>query len=78
MVDPARLLALIAVLFAGLGAFVVWNRHLARRIERRSRELLDEQIAHVSSDLKTMERTRLAIELHDSLAQNLTGVALEL
>ena len=25
-----------------------------------------------------MERTRLAIELHDSLAQNLTGVALEL
>ena len=75
---PARLLALIAVLFAGLGAFVVWNRHLARRIERRSRELLDEQIAHVTSDLKTMERTRLAIELHDSLAQNLTGVALEL
>ena len=75
---PARLFTLIAALIAGLAAIAVWNRLLKRKVERRSRELLDEQIAHVTSDLKTMERTRLAIELHDSLAQNLTGVALEL
>ena len=73
-----RLLMLVAALVAGLAVITVWNRLLKRTVERRSRELLDEQIAHVTSDLKTMERTRLAIELHDSLAQNLTGVALEL
>lgn len=28
--------------------------------------------------MKTEERTRLAVELHDSLAQNLTGVSLEI
>lgn len=75
---PARLFVLIAALITGLAVIIFWNRLLKRTVERRSRELLDEQIAHVTSDLKTMERTRLAIELHDSLAQNLTGVALEL
>ena len=71
-------LSLIGFLLAGLAAVLAWNRFLRRKVELRSRELLEEQIAHVTSDLKTMERTRLAIELHDSLAQNLTGVALEL
>ena len=71
-------MVLIAGLIAVLGAIFIWNRLLTRKVEKRSRQLLEEQIAHVTSDLKTMERTRLAIELHDSLAQNLTGVALEL
>ena len=75
---PARLMILIAGLFALLCAICIWNRMLTHKVEKRSRELLNEQIAHVTSDLKTMERTRLAIELHDSLAQNLTGIALEL
>ena len=75
---PMRLFLLIATLIIVLAVIAFWNRILKRTVERRSRELLEEQIAHVSSDLKTMERTRLAIELHDSLAQNLTGVALEL
>ena len=75
---PARLIVLLAVTFLGSLVVVVWNRLLKRRIELRSRELLDEQIAHVTSELKTMERTRLAIELHDAISQNLTGVALEL
>ena len=73
-----RLLMLVAALVAGLAVITVWNRLLKRKVEHRSHELLEEQIAHVTSDLKTIERTRLAIELHDSLAQNLTGVALEL
>jgi len=75
---PLRLLVVIVAMSTCIVAVVFWNRILNRRIEQRSRELLDEQIAHVSSDLKTMERTRLAIELHDSLSQNLTGVALQL
>ena len=74
----ARIILVLLVFVVAFVAVIVWNRILARRIEKRSRELLAEQIAHVTADLKTMERTRLAIELHDSLAQNLTGVALEL
>ena len=75
---PRRLLLVITSLFIGLAAVFLWNRRLKRRIEQRSRELLDEQIAHVTSELKTVERTHLAIELHDSLAQNLASVALQL
>jgi len=75
---PSRLLVALAVMFLGSLAVFVWNRLLKHRIESRSHELLNEQIAHVSSELKTMERTRLAIELHDAISQNLTGVALEL
>ncbi len=75
---PLRLLVVIGALIAGLAGFGLWNRMLRRRVEQRSQSLLEEQIAHVSSNLKTMERTRLAIELHDSIAQSLTGVALEI
>ena len=46
------------------------------RPERRGKELAAEQVAHVSSELKVYERTRLAVELHDSLSQTLTGVSM--
>ena len=36
------------------------------------------RLAKLATDLKVEERTRLAVELHDSLAQNLTGVSLEI
>lgn len=71
-----RLLAVICALFGLLAAIFVWNRMLNRRAERRGRELAEEKVAHVTSDLKVYERTRLAVELHDSLSQNLTGVSL--
>ena len=35
-------------------------------------------LAKFSTELKVEERTRLAVELHDSFAQNLTGVSLEI
>ncbi len=71
-----RLLAVIGALLAFLSGIAVWNRMLNRLAERRGRELADEKLAHVTSDLKVYERTRLAVELHDSLSQNLTGVSL--
>ena len=46
--------------------------------ERRGRELAEEQIASARADLKVEERTRLAVELHDSISQTLTGVALQI
>ena len=75
---PARLTALLAALLAVLLAFVIWNRILNRIIERRSRQLLKEEIAHAGTALKVDERTRLAVELHDSLSQTLTGVSLQI
>ena len=75
---PTRLLAVIGGLFIALIGFIVWNRILQRLVERRGRQLFKEQVAHVSANLRTEERTRLAIELHDSISQNLTGVTLEI
>jgi len=73
-----RLSAVIAALLLALAGIFVWNRTLRRVVDRRSRELLREKLAHVESELKIGERTRLSVELHDTLSQNLTGTALEI
>lgn len=75
---PARLLVLVGILLAVLTGVGIWNLLLKRLSERRGRELADERIARVTSELKVMERTRLAVELHDTLSQNLTGITLEI
>ena len=75
---PGRLLVVICSLFAALIAFFVWNRVLNRLVERRGQQLFKEQIAHASESLKVGERTRLAVELHDSLSQNLAGLACQI
>lgn len=73
-----RLMTLCGVLLALLIGFLVWNAILRRIVERRGRELAAATIDSVTSALKTHERTRLAVELHDSLAQNLTAISLEI
>ena len=73
---PGRLLVLVGALVAVILGIFAWNVALRRRAERRGQELADEQLAHVSSELKVMERTRLAVELHDSLSQTLTGISM--
>ena len=75
---PTRLSFVIGALLAALGGIFIWNRTLNRLVERRSRALLKEQAAHAGADLKVEERTRLAVELHDTLSQNLTGIALQI
>lgn len=57
---------------------LAWNTLLRRHIDRRSRELASERLASFSSGLKVEERTRLSVELHDTIAQMLTGISLEL
>ena len=74
---PERLMVVVGALLAALAGIFIWNRSLNRLAERRGRELSEESVAHIAADLKVGERTRLAIELHDSLSQNLTGVSLE-
>lgn len=73
-----RLFAVIAVLAAALAGFAVWNRTLRLLANRRGRELYREQIARASAQLRVDERTRLAAELHDSLSQNLSGIACQI
>ena len=75
---PGRLLAVIGTMFLGLVGIFIWNLQLRRLSERRGRQLADERFARQESDLKIVERTRLAVELHDSMSQNLTGVSMEI
>ena len=75
---PARLLIVIGSLLAGLIGILVWNRALRALAEKRGKALANEELERLESDLKVCERTRLAVELHDSIAQNLTGVSMEI
>lgn len=75
---PRKLLIVISSLLLALAGFIVWNRILNRLVVRRSRALLKEQLALAEAELKVGERTRLAIELHDSLSQNLAAVACQI
>ena len=75
---PARLLLVIALLAAALVAVLIWNRTLRILSERRGRQLYREQLGHVLAEKKTEERGRLAVELHDSISQTLTGVAMQI
>ena len=75
---PQRLLAAIAALLALTLGVIGWSISLRRLAERRGKELAEESIARAETDMKVLESTRLAVELHDSVAQNLTGVAMEL
>lgn len=73
-----RLLAALGLLITVILVITVWNILLRRLAERRGRELAQSEITRAESDLKTTERTRLAIELHDALSQNLTAVSMEI
>ena len=66
---PGRLLVVIGVLASAL-ALLLLRLALKRRF--------DAIIAKAKIDARVGERTRLAVELHDSIAQNLTGVAMEI
>ena len=73
---PPRLAAVVGILLFVLVGSLVWTMALKRQAERRGRELAKTAIAKAESDLKVDERTRLAVELHDSISQSLTGISL--
>lgn len=74
----ARLLTVIGLLLVALGLTVVWTALLHRTSERRGKELARATIEQAETEMRIGERTRLAVELHDSISQNLTGISLEL
>ena len=75
---PMKMLFVVSSLLLALVVFFVWNRVLNRLVYKRSHALLKEQLALAEAELKIDERTRLAIELHDSLSQNLSAVAFQI
>lgn len=75
---PVKLLFVIGLLVTILICISLWNHSLRRLAEHRGRMIAREEIKRAESELKVFERTRLAVELHDSVAQNLTGVSMEI
>ena len=75
---PARLMSVIGVLSLLLVAILVWNASLRTLSERRGREIYHGKIEQAKTELRLDERTRLAAELHDHLAQNLTAVSYQI
>ena len=75
---PFRLLMLVLVFAVLLAGSSAWSIALNRKAERRGRELYEERASHAIAEKKVEERTRLAVELHDSISQTLTGVAMQL
>jgi len=73
-----KLLAVIGSLLASLMALMLWNVTLKRIVKIKSRELADGEISRAETAVKVYERTRLAVELHDSVSQSLTGVSMEI
>ena len=73
-----RLLIIIGVLALGIVGIVIWNMSLRVVAERRGRFLFAERAARFGAMQRTAERTRIAIELHDSISQSMHGVAMEL
>lgn len=75
---PFRFLVILFAMAGILMLFLIWNAALRTLVERRGRELARKQIEATNAKFKTIERTRLATELHDSVVQNLTGAAMEI
>ena len=73
-----RLLAVIGTLLAVIVGIVIWNTSLRRLARKRGRELYRAQIENFASNLRTGERNRLAVELHDTISQNLTGISMQI
>ena len=82
---PARLLTTICVVLAVLAGAFAWVIVLHRLAERRGRELFRECQAHEAerqsreiAEIRMRDRTRLAVELHDTISQTLTGATMQL
>ena len=75
---PQKSYAIVGALLLAILGIVIWNRALQRMVADKSRELLEGQVDQMRAVLRVDERTRLAVELHDTLSQNLSGVACQI
>ena len=82
---PRRLASVIGISLAGLAVAFAWIVALLRLAERRGRALYRsrqaedaERHARETAELRMRDRTRLAVELHDTISQTLTGATLQM
>lgn len=75
---PSRIITAVLILIVLVLTGLVWNLILQKLIARKGRELARESLAHLKAELRVDERTALAVELHDTIAQNLTGVSMQM
>lgn len=75
---PARAWTLFYCLATFAAVIFVWNRILYLRAFKAGKALLNEEVSRAEACMRTRERTRLAVELHDSIVQNLAGIMMEL
>ena len=73
-----RLFTALGLVLVVLAGFTIWNLLLRRLAERRGNELLNENAARLEAECRIDERTRLAVELHDSLSQTLSGISMHI
>ena len=80
--NQRRLLMILGVAAGALLLAVTWAFTLRRRVEKRTallaREIRSRHDTEVEFNATLEERTRIAAELHDTVQQSLTGVALQL
>lgn len=74
---PFRFFVTLVALIVVLVLILAWNATLRVLVTRKSRALLKEQVERSEALFRVDERTRLAVELHDSVAQDLTSVAMQ-
>ena len=76
--SQTRVTAVVGSLIGVVLLFFVFTHFLRRTVERRSAALFNEHAARIRAETKVEERTRLSVELHDSVSQVLTGIALQI
>ena len=75
---PARCAAAVLAMLGIVCLVIVWNLVLHTLVKRRAQQLFNAAFARATSELRVQDRTQLAVELHDSLSQNLTGVGMKI
>ncbi len=75
---PQKFWMLVAALAVLIVLFILRTMRLQTFAREKELELKREQFDNEANRLKVEERTRLAVELHDTLSQSLAGVSLEL
>jgi len=75
---PQRQWMVMGLVGALLFLALAWVHTLRRRVQERGTALAAEMGGRRMAEARTEERTRMAEELHDTLAQGLTGVSLQI
>ena len=73
-----RLLSIIGLLAVAIAATLMWGISLKVLAERRGRALSLANVARAEAASRSDERTRLAAELHDYVAQDLTAISYQI